>query len=113
MREYVLKVLISAAVVVAVTELSKRSTLLGSLLASLPFTSLLAFAFLYADTKDTGRVADLSTGIFWLVLPSLVLFLLFPFLLRHGWPFAGALAASSLATALAYSGTVWALAKLG
>jgi hypothetical protein len=49
-------------------------------LASLPLTSLLAFVWLYLDTGDTQRVADLSQGIFWLVLPSLSLFVLLPFL---------------------------------
>ena len=109
MWPYVTKVALSAAVIVAVTELAKRSTLWGALLASLPLTSLLAFVWLYLDTGNTERVAALSTSIFWLVLPSLPLFLLLPWLLRHEWNFWPALALSSLVTVAAYLGMTRAL----
>lgn len=82
MTQYAIKVLISAVVIVAVTELSKRSTLIGGLLASLPLVSFVAMLWLYFDTKDAGKVAALSTSIFWLVLPSLVFFLVLPALLK-------------------------------
>src|SRR5262245_40083777 len=98
MAQYVVKVLLTALVVVAVTEIAKRSTLWGAVLASLPLTSLLAFAWLYLDTADTARVSELSYGIFWLVLPSLVLFLLLPVLLRLGWGFWSSLGAACVAT---------------
>jgi F0F1-type ATP synthase assembly protein I len=82
MTQYAIKVLISAVLIVAVTELAKRSTLLGGLLASLPLVSFLAMLWLYSDTKDAAKVAALSTSIFWLVLPSLVFFLALPALLK-------------------------------
>jgi hypothetical protein len=44
--------------------------------------------WLYLDTGDAEKVASLSIGIFGLVLPSLVLFIALPLLLRAGWPFA-------------------------
>src|SRR5690349_12496787 len=72
MTQYIIKLLISAAIIVAVSEVSKRSSLIGGLLASLPLTSFLAMLWLYKDTKDTAKVAALSMSIFWLVLPSLV-----------------------------------------
>jgi hypothetical protein len=75
------KVLITTALVVAVSEVSRRSTLIGGLLASLPVVSLLAMIWLYLETRDAGKVAALSTSIFWLVLPSLVFFLVLPPLL--------------------------------
>ena len=64
-----LKVLLTAVLVVAISEAAKRSTLLGGILASLPLTSLLAFIWLYGETGDTGKIADLSVSIFWYVLP--------------------------------------------
>ena len=42
MWQYVVKVALSAAVIVAVTELGKRSSFWAAALASLPLTSLLA-----------------------------------------------------------------------
>lgn len=109
---YVTKVAVSATVIVAVSELAKRSTLWGALLASLPLTSLLAFVWLYLDTGNSERVAALSVNIFWLVLPSLPLFLLLPWLLRQGWNFWFALAVACAITALAYLGLMRALDAL-
>lgn len=64
-----LKILISARFIYGISELAKRRSLLGALLASLPLTSLLAIIWLYRETGDVRRIADLSSGIFWLVLP--------------------------------------------
>ncbi len=102
MLNYIVKIAVSALVLVAVSELAKRSTFLAALLASLPLTSVLAFVWLYLDTGDAQKVAALSQSIFWLVLPSLVLFLLFPLLLKFGWGFWLSLALSMGATAGAY-----------
>ena len=65
-----IKVAITAVLVVAISEVAKRSSLLGAVLASIPLTSVLAMVWLYADTGDAHKVADLATGIFWLVLPK-------------------------------------------
>jgi len=112
MWQYIVRILLTAAVVVAVSEIAKRNTLWAAALASLPLTSLLAFVWLYLDTGDTQRVADLSQGIFWLVLPSMSLFVLLPFLLRLGWSLWYALGVACLVTAAAYFGIIWCLEKL-
>jgi hypothetical protein len=82
MTQYIIKIAISALLIVAVSEISKRSSFLGGLLASLPIISFMAMIWLYVDTKDTQKVASLSINIFWLVLPSLVFFLVLPYLLK-------------------------------
>jgi len=87
MLYYAVKLFLSAAIVVVVSELAKRQSVWAGALASLPLVSLLAMIWLYADTRDTARVAELSMSIFWLVLPSLLLFLALPLLLRHGFGF--------------------------
>jgi len=71
--------------------------------------AVVAFIWLYRETGDTEKVAALSADIFWLVLPSLVLFVLLPVLLRHGWNFWTSLGLSSAATALAYGAVALAL----
>lgn len=98
-----LKFTLSATVLVAVSEISKRSSLFGALLASLPLTSVLALCWFYHDTKDPIAVAKLATDILWLVIPSLLLFLALPWLLRKGMHFYGALVLASLLTASAYA----------
>lgn len=113
MTQYAIKVLISALVIVAVTELAKRSSFVGALVASLPLTSLLAFMWLYWDTGDATQVSSLSVNIFWLVLPSLALFLVLPLLLRLGWGFWLSLLGAIGVTVVCYAGMVAVLRRFG
>ena len=106
MPYYALKILLSATVLVAISEIARRSSALAALLASLPLTSLLAFMWMHAEGASPGAIAELSGQIFWLVLPSLLLFLLLPWLLRQGFGFWLALSLASAATVLAY-GLMW------
>ena len=50
----------------------------------MPLISILAFIWLYIDTQDSEKVIALAYSIFWLVLPSLALFIMLPFLLKFG-----------------------------
>ena len=95
MTQYIIKLLISAAIIVAASEISKRSTFVGGLLVSLPLTSFLAMLWLYHDTHDAAKVASLSTNIFWLVLPSLAFFIALPALLKTYLNFYASFAASA------------------
>ena len=111
MWQYAAKIAITVAVVMAVAEIGKRSSLWGAVLASLPLTSLLAFVWLYLDTGSTAGIAQLSQSIFWLVLASLPLFLVLPVLLRGGWPFWPSLGIACAITTAAYFGLAWMLAR--
>lgn len=106
MLNLIVKAVVSAVLIVAATEAGKRSTLLGGLLVSMPLTSVIALTWLYAETKDRERVAAMTTDILWLVVPSLVLFLILPPMLRRGMHFALAMTLSCLATAAAYYATL-------
>lgn len=113
MTQYLIKTLISAVLIVAVAEISKRSSLIGALLASLPIVSVLAMIWLYIDTKDTGKVASLATGIFWLVLPSLSLFITLPMLLRAKVNFYFSLVISIVVMLACYGAMLVVLKKFG
>jgi predicted permease len=70
-------------------------------------------AWLWADTRDAEKVAALSSGIFWLILPSLTLLFALPLLLRKGMPFVPSLAVSVALTAASYFAMVALLKRLG
>lgn len=106
MWQYSLKIALSAVIIVTVAELAKRSSFWGATLASLPLTSILAFIWLYLDSKNTEQVAALSQDLFWLVLPSLTLLIALPLLLRSGFNFWLSLIISCLITAISYFCTV-------
>jgi hypothetical protein len=113
MLYYALKVIISALLIVAISEIAKRSTGFAALVASLPLTSLLAFVWLHMEASPPERIAELSTQIFWLVLPSLLLFLLLPLLLKHGFSFWVSLGLSVAATAGCYLALLPLLRRMG
>ncbi len=110
---YLLKVLLSSVTIVAISEISKRSTTVGSILASVPLVSLLAFVWMYIDTKDTTKIAELSQGIFWLVIPSLLFFILFPFLLKKNVDFWLSMGISLTIMILGYFAMLFLLKKSG
>jgi hypothetical protein len=99
---YLSKLAVSALVIVAVSEIAKRNSGFAALVASLPLTSLLAIIWLRIEGAEVTQIAELSSQIFWLVLPSLILFLLFPLLIRLGLAFWLSLGLSSAATVLCY-----------
>lgn len=111
--QFIVKILVTVVVVVAVSEIAKRSSFWGALVASLPLTSLLAFVWVYLETGNAQTVASLSQGIFWLVLASLPLFVLLPFLLRNGWSFWPGLMIACGVTVAVYFGLVWVLERSG
>jgi hypothetical protein len=113
MLYYALKVIISALLIVAISEIAKRSTGFAALVASLPLTSLLAFVWLHMEASPPERIAELSSQIFWLVLPSLLLFLLLPLLLKHGLSFWVSLGLSVAATAGCYLALLPLLRRMG
>lgn len=113
MGYYALKVLVSALLVVAISEVARRSTLLGALIASLPLVSLLAILWLHFETGDAAKIAALSAGVFWLVLPSLAFFVVLPLALRAGWTFWPSLSAAIATTVLCYAAMVILLKKFG
>lgn len=68
----------------------------------MPLVSVLALVWLYVDTQDTARVAQLTTSIFWLVLPSLSIFISLPVFLNHGVNFWISLGASLAVMTVCY-----------
>ncbi|GAA4414636.1 DUF3147 family protein [Quisquiliibacterium transsilvanicum] len=113
MFQYALKVALSAVVIVAVAEIAKRSSLWAAALASLPLTSILAFVWMQLDGEPPSRIASLANDILWLVIPSLLLFIVLPVLLRAGWAFWPSLLLACLATVAGYGTVMWLLARSG
>lgn len=106
MLYFLAKVFTSAIVIATVSEISKRSSLWAATLASLPLVSLLSIVWIYLDTRDLDQIASLSNDIFWLVLPSLLFFIVLPLLIQEGLSFWPSLAISCLATIAGYTLTL-------
>jgi len=109
----IVKALLSGVIVMAVSEVARRSPAFGALIVSLPLVSLLAIVWLWRDTGDTARIANHAEATFWYVIPSLPMFLAFPYMLRHGIGFWWALLAACILTVVLYSVTVLIAARFG
>lgn len=97
----------------AISEIARRYPGWGGLVASLPLASLMAIIWLYRDTGDTERVAQLSWGVSFFILPSLPMFVALPLLLQAGWGFWPALALVVVGTLALYALTFWVAPRVG
>jgi len=109
----IIKILITSGLVVAVSEIAKRSSMMAGILASIPLISVLGFVWLYIDTKDVEKISSLSTSIFWLVIPSLTLFVTLPILLKKGFGFYPSLGVATSITVVCYYLMILILGKFG
>ncbi|WP_424859215.1 MULTISPECIES: DUF3147 family protein [unclassified Tepidimonas] len=106
------KYLITAAVVVLVSEAAKRSDRLGGLIAALPLVTILTLIWLQVEGRPPAQIGNHAKYTFWYVLPTLPMFLLFPALLQRlgFWP---TLAVSALVTVLCFAVLAWAVRPFG
>lgn len=88
MQYIIFKYLLTAGVVVLVSELAKRSDRLGGFVAALPTVTILTLIWLYIEQQPTDKISNHAWYTFWYVIPTLPMFLLFPYLLyKIGfWP---------------------------
>lgn len=114
------KLLISAGIIYFVNEfvVVRSKPLVGSMIASLPLVSLIAFIWIWFGMKGepserTARLAEHSIGVFWFVIPSLPMFLIFPFLLKRGLSFWPNLIICCLITIALYALTALILKRFG
>ncbi len=106
------KYFLTAAVVVLVSELAKRSDRLGGLIAALPMVTVLTLIWLYLENQPVEKIANHAWYTFWYVIPTLPMFLVFPVLLpRIGfWP---ALLVSVVITAVCFGLFALVLRRFG
>ena len=75
------KYLLTAGVVVFISEVAKRSDKLGGFIAALPLITLLTLTWLFIENQSEEKIANHAYYTFWYVIPTLPMFLLFPYLL--------------------------------
>ena len=108
-----IKAALSGLLISLVSETAKRSPSFGALIASLPIVSVLSMIWLWHDTHDSEKIATHAQSTFWMVLPSLPMFLVLPALLRSGMHFYPALALSCALTVVLYVLMVWTMKRFG
>lgn len=110
---YIIKLILTSLIIVIISEVSKRSNFIATIFAALPLISIISFIWIYFEQKDTNKIANLSSSIFWMVIPSLPLFLIFSALLKRGLNFYLSLLISCSITVIFYILFLWIIKKLG
>ncbi len=75
------KYLITAGVIVLISEVAKRSDKLGGLIAALPLVTLITLFWLYFEDQNEEKISNHAYYTFWYVIPTLPMFFIFPYLL--------------------------------
>ncbi|QIE99177.1 DUF3147 family protein [Pantoea stewartii] len=77
------KYAITALMVVVISEAAKRSDRLGGLLAALPLVTILVLVWMKLEGQMQAKIAAHAWYTFWYVVPTLPMFILFPFLYQR------------------------------
>ena len=96
---YLTKLVITAALIVLITEVAKYSDKFGGMIAALPVTTLLVILWMHFEGQSDQKISShISYNIFF-VIPTLPMFFLFPFVISR-FGFWGAFIVSVIVTAL-------------
>ena len=88
---FLIKTIISALLIAAVSELAKRFPSTGGLIAAMPLTTLLVLIWLYVDTGDYQLAATFTRSVLFAIIPTIFFFITALFLFRRGVPFVAVL----------------------
>lgn len=91
MHYLISKYLLTAGIVVLVSELAKKNDKLGAFVSAIPIVALLTLLWMYIEKQPEANIANYAYYTFWYVLPTLPMFFCFPSLLaKFGfWPTIG------------------------
>jgi hypothetical protein len=103
--QYLIKIALSAALILAVNEVAKRHNGWAALIHSLPWTSVLILIWMNYDKMPAAKIDEHCRLVFWYVIPTLPMFLLFGKMMSHVG-FWGALAGYALGTYLLFLLTI-------
>ena len=112
MSYIVLKYIITAGLIVLISELAKFSDKIGALTSALPLVTISVLFWLFFENQSTEKIANHSYYTFWYVLPTLPMFLLFPLIIKH-WSFWPAIVLSIGFTVVLFILYVVVLKKFG
>lgn len=76
----VFKYFLTSAIIIIVSEIAKRSDKLGAVISSLPLVTIITMVWLYLEKQPDTKIKNHAYYTFWYVLPTLPMFLLFPYL---------------------------------
>ena len=78
----ILKIVITALVIVTITEVAKLNDRIGGLIAALPITTFIILFWLYYEDNSVEKISNHVSYTLLYVLPTLPMFLFFPYIIN-------------------------------
>ncbi len=92
---FLLKLVITNAVIIACTQIGRKYPTLAGLIATMPLTSLLVLLWLWSESPGDYRLMEEYTrGVLWGIIPTILFFVVAFVLFRRQLPLPVVLAAS-------------------
>ena len=108
------KIILTALIIFSIAQISERSTLMAAVLASIPIVSVLSMMMMFHEGQTALEVSAFARDIVWLLIPSLLMFIVMPWLIEsRNWEFYPALTAGLACTVTGYFLMVQAMEKFG
>ena len=79
---YIAKIIITALLIVIITEIAKLNDRIGALIAALPITTFLILFWLHYENNSVEKISNHVSYTLLYVLPTLPMFLIFPYLIN-------------------------------
>ncbi len=98
---FIMKLIVSALAIAAISELAKHLPAFSGLLAAMPLVTLLSLIWLFMETKDYQLAHRFTVGVLWGLAPTLFFFMAAIPMLKRGVSFPLTLAVSCLLWAVA------------
>lgn len=74
--QFIIKLLVSNAIILACVFIGKRQPSLGGLIATMPLTSLIVLVWLYTDNPGNYRLlTEYTSGVLWGIIPTILFFI--------------------------------------
>ena len=98
---YLIKIIIAVAIIVAASELSKRSTTLAAILLAMPIVLFASFTIIWEESKDANKIAALTYETVIFILPVVPFLFLLSWLLKNNMNYYLALIITCMGIAIA------------
>ena len=113
MKLLIAKYAVTALVIVAASEIAKRTGKLGALIGALPFVAIMVMIWLHVEQQSSAKIARYAGYTFWYVLPTLPMFLVVPALLDRNMTFWPALSIGAVISIVCFALTALVASRFG
>ena len=110
---YAAKIFLTVLIVLGATEAAKRWSTAGAFINALPIMSVIVMSLLYIDTKDSAKVAEYARAVPPLIIPSVLFFYVFAFLVDYKLGFVMAMTLAIAIMLAAYSAYFYFFVRTG